>query len=303
MFRNFAIILALLITMGSCSNSSIPVKDRADTGSIAISVDECFKPVIEEQIKVYMSRYPGTQINATYKPEAECFKDFFEDTTRVIFVTRELSQEEKDYALSKKMYTSSKALAMDAVAFIVSKDAARSEFSIKQIKEILTGDKKRGDFKIVFDNENSSTVRYVTDSLIPGEKISDNNFAAKNPEDLIDYVSKNPKAIGVIGVNWISDHTDEKALKFLDKIQVCGILREGGNAYVKPYQAYIGLKDSLGRREYPATRNLYFISKESWVGLGSGLVTFMAKDGQLLFKQARLFPLHRSILLKQTLIK
>ena len=36
--------------------------DSPKNGAINISVDESFKPVISEQIKVYESSYPGTKI-------------------------------------------------------------------------------------------------------------------------------------------------------------------------------------------------------------------------------------------------
>ncbi len=37
-------------------------KDSPTSGTINISVDESFRPVIEEQIKVFEGSYPGTKI-------------------------------------------------------------------------------------------------------------------------------------------------------------------------------------------------------------------------------------------------
>jgi phosphate transport system substrate-binding protein len=65
-------------------------------------------------------------------------------------------------------------------------------------------------------------------------------------------------------------------------------------AFVKPYQAYIGLK------EYPCTRNFYFITKESWQGLGTGLVNYLCRDGQIVFRQAKMFPLRVNVMLRET---
>ncbi|MCC7029141.1 MAG: hypothetical protein IT257_02470, partial [Chitinophagaceae bacterium] len=86
---------------------------------------------------------------------------------------------------------------------------------------------------------------------------------------------------------------------FLSNINVAGIQPDNDSieSYVMPYQAYIGLK------EYPCTRNLYFISKETWQGLGTGLVNYLCKDGQLVFKQAKLFPLKVNVLLRESTIK
>ena len=55
--------------------------DSPVKGKIFISADESFKPVIEEQIKVYESSHPETHIEASYKPEAECLRDLQKDST------------------------------------------------------------------------------------------------------------------------------------------------------------------------------------------------------------------------------
>lgn len=282
------------IFLHSCTE--IVVKDNQTSGNIKISIDETYKPVMEEQLKIFLSRYPDAHIIAEYKPESECIKDFLEDTMRVVFVTRELSEEENKYALSKGIVSKSLAMARDAIVFITSKNQKDPQFSIVELKEILTGNNKK--YQIVFDNKNSSTVRYVTDSILKGGKLSDNIFAAKNSEDVIQYVAKNDQAIGVIGVSWIADRKDSTVEAFLNIINVAGIQPDNDSikSYVMPYQAYIGLK------EYPCTRNLYFISKETWQGLGTGLVNYLCKDGQLVFKQAKMFPLRVNVLLRESKI-
>jgi phosphate transport system substrate-binding protein len=288
--RLVAIFTFLLLT--SCQDEK--VLDNQTAGSIKVSIDETYKPVMEEQLKIFHSRFPNAHITAEYKPEAECFKDFFEDTTRVIFVTRELSEEEKQYCLNKQWVTKSMAMARDAIVFITAGSEVKSEFKLSKIKEYLTG--ADSSYQIVFDNKSSSTVRYITDSLIPGKALSSHIFATNTSEEVIDYVSKKKNAIGVIGVSWVADHKDSTVETFLKKINVAGIWPDNDSikAFVKPYQAYIGL------REYPCTRNFYFISKESWQGLGTGLVNYLCRDGQLVFRQAKLFPLRVNVLLRET---
>ncbi len=293
-FQYALFLLLTCLSLFSC-NESID-KDNQTAGSIKVSIDETYRPIMEEQIKIFTARFPNAKIKAEYKPESDCIKDFLEDTTRVIFVTRELSEEEKQYALSKNIVAKSMAMARDAVVFITSKNNKDPQFSLAEIKAILTGNNKA--YQIVFDHKNSSTVRYVTDSLLGGAKLSDNIYATQSSAEVVNYVSQNDKAIGVIGVSWIADTKDSVTEQFLTAINVAGIKPENDSvqSYVKPYQAYIGL------REYPCTRNLYFISKETWQGLGTGLVNYLCKDGQLVFKQAKLFPLRVNVLLRETTV-
>lgn len=287
-----ALVAILGLSLHACHEPV--VKDTQTAGSIKVSVDETYKPVMEEQFKLFASRYPNAHIQVDYKSEAECFNDFFEDTTRVIFVTRELSEKEKEYCLSKKWVTKSMAMARDAVAFITSADNPKPQFTTQQLEAMLLG--QDSSHTLVFDNPGSSTVRYIIDSMLGGKKPSGKTFATQNANEVIDYVASHPKSIGVIGVSWIADKSDSSTEQFLKKINVAGIrkINDTSAPFIRPFQAYIGLQ------EYPCTRNFYFITKESWVGLGTGLVNFLCKDGQLVFKQAKLFPLRVNVLLRDT---
>ncbi|HMN33182.1 MAG: substrate-binding domain-containing protein [Chitinophagaceae bacterium] len=293
-YLNIAFMLSIIMLLFSCTSNE--PKDNQTAGSIKISIDETYKPVMEEQLKIFTSRFPNAHILAEYKPENDCLKDFFEDTTRVIFITRELTQEEKDYALSKQIVAKSMSMARDAIVFIMSKAHPEPKFTMAELRDILTGVNKN--FQIVFDNKNSSTVRYVNDSILNGQKLSDNIFATNNSEEVIHYIEKNDKAIGVIGVSWIADHKDSTVEQFLKQVNIAAIKPDADsiNFYVKPYQAYIGLK------EYPCTREFYFISKETWPGLGTGLVNYLCRDGQIVFKQAKMFPLRVNVLLKNATV-
>ena len=293
--KNRILLLAMLpfLFFISCENEK--VLDNQTSGSIKVLIDETYKPVMEQQIKIFTSRYPDAKILAEYKPEAECIKTFLEDSTRVVFVTRDLTNEEKAYGESKKFITKSMPMARDAVAFITSKENSNPVFKIADLRKILLGDSSQKKYQIVFDNQSSSTVRYITDSILKGKKITGNVFATKTSEEVINYVSNNKNAIGIVGVSWVADYSDSTTETFLSKINVAGIWGDTDSSldYIKPYQAYIGLK------EYPCTRNLYFISKETWTGLGTGLVNYLCKDGQLVFKQAKMFPLRVNVLLRE----
>src|SRR4030095_11435630 len=83
-------ILVLGILFTGCGNSG-PAKYRNDSltsGTIHISVDESFRPVIDSQIQVFESQNPDAKIIAEYKSEAACFRDLQADSTRMIIVTR-----------------------------------------------------------------------------------------------------------------------------------------------------------------------------------------------------------------------
>ena len=263
--------------------------DTANRGLIHISVDESFKPVIDSQIQVFEALYPATRIIPEYKPEAECFKDLIKDSTRMIIVTRGLTEPEvKFYKDSIKYKPNWDILANDAVALVVSNRSKDSVITIEKIRGILDG--STGDKEIaVFDGLSAtSTVRYAIDSILKGKSLAPSKvFAAKNSQDVINYVASNDNAIGFVGVSWIGNKEDTAQLSFLKKVKIVAVECSycDGQPYVKPYQANIMLK------RYPLVRGLYYILKENYDGLGGAFANFLIYEkGQLIFRRAYLGP-------------
>lgn len=281
-------LFSILVLMGCSGKNQRKDLDTTNSGTIHISVDESFKPVIDSQIQVFEALYPKAKIIADYKPEAECFKDLMKDSTRMIIVTRGLSdQEEKFYKDSFYLYPSYEKIAYGAIAVIVSNNAPDSLFTMEKIRGILdgsTGDKQ----KAVFDGlKETSSIRFAVDSILHGNPFDPKKvFAEKNSEDVIDYVSKHDDAVGFVGVSWIGNPEDTSQLSFLKKVRIaslqCNCPEE---SYVKPYQA------NIMKKRYPLVRGLYYILKENYNGLGGGFANFLQYEkGQLIFLRAYLWP-------------
>lgn len=267
--------------------------DTLTTGKIDISVDETYKPVIEQQLKVFDSSYPEAKVTANYKAEADCFKDLFDGKARIILVTRDLTKEEKAYAESKKIVTSSLPLVRDAIAVILPPGSMDTMLSIEQLKGILTGTYNK-QYKVVFDNESSSTVRYITDSILNGQSLGKNVFAAKGNDSVINYVENNPDAIGFVGLSYIGNPDGSTGNdEFISNVKIASIWNDQAKQAYKPYQAYIA------QRLYPLSRNLYYVNRETYPGLGTGFANFLARErGQLIFAHAHLFPLRMNIIIR-----
>ncbi len=285
--RRTFIFLMLLSVLG-CRQSTDKY-DSPQKGTINISVDESFRPVIEEQIRMYHHSYPGTQINASYKTEADCFKDlYFDSATRMIIVTRGLSEKEEKFFRDSLNYVPSwNPVATDAIAVIVNASDPDTLFTLSELKERLSG--KLKDRQIVFDGLNATaTVRYVMDSIMKGEPFDTSVVkAAKSSRGVIDHVGASSNAIGLIGINHIGNPEDQEQVQLLKKVRIAYLMCEDceGKPYVKPIQESI----MFGR--YPMVRGLYYINKENYTGLGSGFSAFLKNErGQLIFRRAYLSP-------------
>lgn len=283
--------------LAACGNKSNKPSDTLSSGKVDISVDETYRPIIEEQLKVFDSSFPDAKVVPHYKPESQCFDDLLSEKARVILVTRDLTAAEKEVYASRKLVPTSLALARDAVAVILNQESTDTLLSMSQIKGILTGQYTKKKYKVVFDNQGSSTLRFLTDSVLKGEALGPNVYAAKGNDSVVDYVSKNPDAIGFVGLSYVSEDTDVMTGAFSGKVKVAALQNDSTLEFYQPYQAYIAL------RYYPLTRELYCIRTETYPGLGTGFMNFLSKErGQLIFQHAQLFPLRMNVVIREAAI-
>ncbi|MEO6547261.1 MAG: substrate-binding domain-containing protein [Ferruginibacter sp.] len=289
LFESICFLFFLCGALISCkAKKQNQVTDTLTSGTIHISVDESFKPVIDEQIKVFEGSYPNAKIIAHYKPEAECLRDILTDSlTRMVIVTRGLSVKEERYFKDSMNYLPRwDELATDGIAIIVNTRSTDTIFSLDRLQKQLSGvgDKKE---QIIFDGLSAtSTVRFAVDSILKGKQFDTSVVkAVKNSRDVLDYVAANENAIGLVGVSWIGNPEDKNQVEMLKKVKMVYVKCNNciDSPYVKPTQFNI-----LTRR-YPLVRGLYFILKENYPGLGSGFLNFLQFErGQLIFKRAYL---------------
>lgn len=280
-----ALVVLFLMSYLGCKNSN----DNSDTptyGKISISVDETFKPLINSEINTFKGIYTYTDIEVNYKTEVQAFADLMNDSIRLIIVPRSLNAEELKQFEKWEIVPKVTKIAYDAVALISSKDLKDSIISLGELKSLLSdeADASFRNTKVVFDNNNSSTISFLTEK-IGFRKLSSRCYALSSNEAVLNYVSKGKNTIGVIGVNWISDRDDTTNLTFLKSVKVLEIANSDTSESYKPYQAYIAQKI------YPLWREVYIISKEAYTGLGTGLTAFIASErGQRIVLKFGLVP-------------
>jgi len=298
----FKIILSLslivLLTYGCNQSGQQQYTDTPTYGEIKIASDETLVPICNYEIQVFEGIYQYAKITPLYYPERDAFKALLDDSVRLILAARKLSKKEEDFFTAKKIYPRQREIALDGVALIIHPSNNDSMLSVSTLKDILTGHIQRweqinkksrlGKIQVVFDNPASSTVRFAMDSITKGEAFASNLSALDYNKDVIDYVSRNTNALGIIGVSWVSDKTDSTCLSFLKKVKVVALSKEKeanyDNSY-KPFQAYIKNKS------YPLTRSIYVINAEPRQGLASGFAAFVASyRGQLIILKSGILP-------------
>jgi phosphate transport system substrate-binding protein len=301
-----AFILLALLSFACNTNPAAVMNDETPTrGRITIGADESFTLLTDAEIQVFESIYTYSDITPQYKPELDILNDFLNDSIQVMITCRKLSKEDDDYLKSKQIYPRTTSIAHDAVAFIINRKNKDSLFRYDSFKKIFSGkinnwsqlssSNGAGKIKVVFDNNKSANVRYLKEKLQLTDSLPKYCYAVNNNEEVINYVEKNINAIGIVSVNWISDKDDSVSHSFLKVVAVTGEYDSDGIDYYMPHPAYIANKS------YPFIREVYMISRETYTGLGSGLIAFVASDiGQRIVLKMGMVPSTMPIRLIQT---
>ena len=269
--------------------------DNKNKGTIHVSADESFKPIIDEHVMVYQSQHPKARILVDYKPEADCFRDLFNDSVRMVIVTRNCTQDEADAIVdSLKKGPKGMTLAYDAITVIVNPADEDSTFTMNDIKAILAGKFKKNLIPLFDGGKATSTVRFAIDSVLRGDTLTPTAMAATNSLGVIDYVAEHRGVVGFIGVSWIGNPEDTASLRYLTKVRMASLessVQKG--VFVKASQLNISL------RRYPMVRDLVYILKENYKGLGTAFSDFMSGElGQLIFKRAYLVPAQKDFTIR-----
>lgn len=295
------LLLFLVIFFQACSDKSKEKKaDRFDNGTIYISCDESFKPVIDAEIEVYQASYPDAHINVQYKPEADCLRDFGVDSIRMIIATRGFSESERKFMIdSLKVGPVQATVAHDAIAVIIHPEAKDSFFTMDRIRDLVSGNLKENLIPVFDGLKATSTVRFMIDSVLKGKSLGKNVVGAQSSEGVIDYVSKTPNAVGFIGVSWVGNKEDTSQQSFLKKIRLARLeSTDSANAFVLPVQYLIYTKS------YPMVRDLVYVLREQQYGLGGAFANFLKSDrGQLIFRRAYLQPAKKPFYVRRVELK
>ncbi len=262
----------------SCKKAD-KIVDNPQLGEISIAADESFKSVSEALTERYTSLYPNTKINLIIKKEDLAFLDLLDNKVRVIVMSRELSEKEKQaYKDRIDMKMQPAKFAADAVIFVVPQNSPRESITLDEIKNELNSDNKR----IIFDGTNSSNLNFVAQKLnTTPDKLK---FSIINGnKNIIEQLGKYPDKIGAISLNTISRPYNKESQELKNSVKILPVISEG-----KTYEPTI---ENIREMNYPFTRVLYFLTNEGYYGLGNGFIRFSCQQlGQIVVSKEGLQP-------------
>ncbi len=284
----FPLILTTLLTAMGCTRK---VEDMAGPtiGSLTILADESCRYIVSQEEDIFERTYKYAHLDIRYVHEIPLFQKFFADSVDVVMTTRGLTREEKMYFNQRQSFPREFAYATSAIAFVANKTAPDSNFRYEELLRLFKEEKSGTLF--VLENAKSGIANVVM-NLLGTESLPAHFYALQSKEEVLTYVEKYPRAIGIIDYTDISDSDSALSKKMLMRIQLVGVSRPADSTqmgFVRPYQY------NLQDRKYPFTRDLYLISKTGKTDVSIGFAAFICGEiGQKIVLKSGLLPKFQS---------
>ncbi|WP_029270534.1 PstS family phosphate ABC transporter substrate-binding protein [Flavobacterium sp. KJJ] len=278
------VAFVFLFAMCNQKSKSNNEKETILKGTIDITVDETIKPIVDDQVAVFEGTYYDAKINVKPKSEAELINDLLNQKTKVAVTSRDLTKEELASFEKSKIKPRVTPFAVDAIALISNKSNNDTLITLKTVIDFMKGIPNPRIKGLVFDNPNSSTVRFMKELANVKDITAAGVFSYKTNEEVIKVISENEGMIGVVGVNWLSEPSPNMA-EVINKINVLGVKGLKDNKYYYPSQ------NDIAEQKYPLARDLFIINCQGYSGLGMGFASFISGDiGQRIVLKSGLMP-------------
>jgi phosphate transport system substrate-binding protein len=312
-----AALLTVAAATGCGGKQSSGNKREQKVEHMAFACDATFQNIMDQEVDVFEYSYENSTRQALVVPYYVSQRAAIDsllnpdNDIRTIVIARRLNNAEKARLQNQKKKVREQRIAVDAIALIVNNENPQDVISMKELRQILSGEVKTwkemwptklDSIRVVFDQNGSSLVEFMRDSINGGKPFGANIYAEDSPREVFEAVTKRPNAIGIVGVSWISTdmdgttiskeemrtrsaESDTTNLGFNPAVKVLAVAGDESLQAYKPYQAYI----FDGR--YPLFRSIYMTTTTVGGTLNNAFYAFVTgMQGQKVIQLTGVLP-------------
>ena len=218
----------IALAMAACNRSpkKNTIPETRTSGTTTLLVDESFSRILDDQVAVFKSDYPNTKVTTILGNEHKILPKFLNGEVKMIVLSRMLKPEEEAHYKKIKYPIYTDRFAIDGIALITNSNNIDTNITVSEVLALLKGTAKT-DRKLVFDNPNSSTIRFFMDSAKVKKLPKTGVYTLQNNNDVVKYVATHQDYIGVVGVNWLLENNKD-ILSYLPQIKLMGVKNMAG---------------------------------------------------------------------------
>lgn len=255
------------------------LKEREETptkGNLTVAASEDIFPLIVQEEQKFESLYTDAHIDLISTTAREAVTRLLNDTIKLIITSRPLNAEEREVAKRYNIDVAENKIAIDGVAFLVNDQNPIKQIRTTQLDSIYRGfiaewsgvGGNKSPIEIGLPDANSGNFEIVGIKVLRGERFSASAKPISSSEAMLQFVSENPNALGMIGLNWLSQKKENVRVLELSDPDAPDSLGIRGQ-YFAPLQAHVY------RGYYPVTRDVFIYSRTDMYSVGAGFISFI----------------------------
>jgi phosphate transport system substrate-binding protein len=296
--------VCMIVLFLGCSTEE---KETTTKGNLHVFIPESIAPVMIDEVNEFVNLYQsnGAHITDTIVSTETAAHHFVRDTARIAFLTRPLSQAEKEQAKNISTDLNELIIAYDAIVAVIHPKNKTVEMTTTDIQNILSGTMTRweqvtksmkGTIKI-YCQDSSDVTEYLKQRLLKQACISAQFTRTSSDIQTLRSVEKDPVALGFVALVWIDSAKSTARIINLGRTSedidtTFAAPAETIGKFFSPHPA------NIYRNYYPFKRAIYMYTKGQ-VNLATGFGTYVAtSEGQKLFLKRGLLPGTQRIKLK-----
>ena len=257
-------------------------KESYDKGTTKMYVESSVYPIVEDINDVFKAYYADANIELKMLSQNEILNAIYKDENRLAVVPKDFSEKELE-VFKGRVVPKITPIAKDAVLFISNNTTNDTLINYQEVLDVFKGS-KQSDRVFVFHDANSALVDKVKNDA-GVDKVSNNVYYVKTVQEIVDYVNKNKKAVGVVGINWMLQ-PDENLKEDIKNLRSLYVYNDSLKQYFAPSQS------TIADNTYPLIRTVNIIDIQGKTGLGTGFASFAASDkGQRIVLKSGLLPI------------
>jgi len=253
--------------------------------SATVLCDPSWEGILRTFIATYEGLNKNKKIILLVKPEAACVSDLLNDRYRTVFVSRDLSAQEKEVMQKKQWRIKTDTLCYDGLTWIAPISFPKDSLTIDEIKELFrTGNYNGNTYSIQLNSSGSSVANYLTNFFgVPPSTA--HIYTGGSDETILKSTQTHTNALACISSSWLVNLEDKKHRDYLASIKVLKISKSSHD------QAYSSFQNDLALGTYPFKRTLLVLNHDANIGLGTAFASFLIGNrGQRVFLKAGLLP-------------
>jgi phosphate transport system substrate-binding protein len=234
---------------------------------IFIKGSDTILPVSQAETDAYMKMNPEHEVIVIGGGSSLGIASFIEGEVEIAMASRKIRESEIEAASVKDIEPIETVIAWDGISVIVNKGNPVESLSLKQLRQIYTGEitnwKELGgndeNIKVLVRDTSSGTYGFFKENVLLDQEYSQSAITEPNTEAVVDDVATNTAAIGYIGLAYMDE-----------SVKMLGLGTEEGTFYPEA--------DLIRQGTYPLSRPLQYYTDGRPEGVVKEYIDFVLSD-------------------------